>query len=77
MIQTLLRSLLVQHHSLNTSGERPADVVIEPDLTAFDLAEFERTPELAAVGESATLEQVPKIRLLLNRLDPKLFSQSK
>jgi predicted acylesterase/phospholipase RssA/CRP-like cAMP-binding protein len=73
VIPTLLRTLLVQHHNLNTAGARPADVVIEPDVTAFDLAEFVRTKELAAVGEAATREQVPKIRQLLNRLDPQLF----
>jgi predicted acylesterase/phospholipase RssA/CRP-like cAMP-binding protein len=75
VIPTLLRSLLVQHHNLNTSGVRAADIVIEPDLTAFDLAEFVRTKELAAVGEAAAREQVPKIRQLLNRLDPQLFKR--
>jgi predicted acylesterase/phospholipase RssA len=35
IFSTLLRSLLVQNHSLNSHGVRPADVVIEPDLTAY------------------------------------------
>jgi predicted acylesterase/phospholipase RssA/CRP-like cAMP-binding protein len=74
IIQTILRSLLVQNYSLNAFGVRPADVVIEPDVTGFDLTEFMRAQELAAIGEAATLEQIPTIRRLLNRLDPQLFS---
>ena len=70
---TILRSLLVQNHNLNAFGVQPADVVIEPDVTGVDSAEFMRAKELAAIGEAAALEQVPKIRRLLNRLDPQLF----
>jgi predicted acylesterase/phospholipase RssA/CRP-like cAMP-binding protein len=73
VVQTLLRSLLVQNHSLNAFGVQPADVVIEPDVTGFDLTEFMRAKELAAVGEAAAREQIPKIRQLLARLDPQLF----
>jgi predicted acylesterase/phospholipase RssA/CRP-like cAMP-binding protein len=73
VVQTLLRSLLVQNHSLNAHGVRPADVVIEPDVRGFDLTEFMRAQEMAALGEVAALEQIPKIRQLLTRLDPQLF----
>jgi len=73
VVQTLLRSLLVQNHSLNALGVQPADVVIEPDVTGFELTEFMRTKELAAAGEAAAREQIPKIRHLLTRLDPRLF----
>jgi predicted acylesterase/phospholipase RssA/CRP-like cAMP-binding protein len=73
VVQTLLRSLVVQNHNLNALGVQPADVVIEPDVTGFDLAEFVRAKELAAIGEAAALEQIPTIRQLLNRLDPQLF----
>lgn len=73
VVQTILRSLLVQNHSLNAIGVQPAEVVIEPDVTGFDLTEFMRAKELAAIGEAAALEQIPKIRQLLTRLDPQLF----
>jgi predicted acylesterase/phospholipase RssA/CRP-like cAMP-binding protein len=73
VVQTILRSLLVQNYSLNAIGVQPADVVVEPDVTGFDLTEFMRAEELAATGEAAALEQIPKIRQLLNRLDPQLF----
>ena len=42
-------------------------------MTGFDPAEFMRAKELAAIGEAAALEQVPKLHRLLNRLDPQLF----
>jgi predicted acylesterase/phospholipase RssA/CRP-like cAMP-binding protein len=72
-VQTIFRSLLVQNHSLNALGVQPADVVIEPDVRGFDLTEFTRAQELALVGEAAAVEQIPKIRKLLARLDPQLF----
>ena len=72
-LQTILRSLLVQNHSLNALGVQPADVVIAPDVTGFDLTEFMRAKDMAAVGEAATLEQIPQIQQLLTRLDPPLF----
>jgi predicted acylesterase/phospholipase RssA len=72
LVSTLLRSLLVQNHNMNAIGVQPADVVIEPDVTSFDLTEFMRAKELAAVGEAAALEQIPKIQQLLARLDPQL-----
>jgi predicted acylesterase/phospholipase RssA/CRP-like cAMP-binding protein len=73
VVQTILRSLLVQNYSLNAFGVQPADVVIEPDVTGFDLTEFMRAKELAAIGEAATLEQIPNIQQLLTRLDGQLF----
>lgn len=73
MIQTLLRSLLVQNHSLNAFGVQPADVMIAPDVTGFDLAAFTRAGEMAVIGAGAAAEQVPRIRQLLARLDPHLF----
>ncbi len=73
IVPTLLRSLLVQNHNLNAFGVQPADVVIEPDVTGFDMTEFMKAKELAAVGEATAIEQIPKIRQLLARLDPQLF----
>jgi predicted acylesterase/phospholipase RssA len=73
IVQTILRSLLVQNYNLNALGVRPADVVIEPDVTGFDLTEFVRAKEAAAIGHAAALEQIPKIQQLLARLDPQLF----
>lgn len=72
-IQTLLRSYLVQSHSVNSIGVQPADYVIEPDVRGFELTDFARTDELSAIGEQATMDAIPEIRELLHRLDPKLY----
>ncbi len=76
LVPTLLRSLLVQNYNLNAFGVQPADVIIEPDATGIDPSEFMKAKELAAIGEAAALEQIPKIRRLLDRLDPQLFKPS-
>jgi predicted acylesterase/phospholipase RssA/CRP-like cAMP-binding protein len=73
-IQTILRSFLVQSVNLNAIGIQPADCVIEPDVTGFELTEFTRTAELAAVGEQATLAAIPHIKQLLHRLDEQMFA---
>ncbi len=72
-IQTILRSFLVQSTNINAIGVQPADIVIEPDVTGFELTEFTRTDELAAIGEHATTKAIPKIKNLLHRLDAGLF----
>ena len=64
---------MVQSMNMNAVGVQPADVVIEPDVTQFELTEFNRTDELAAEGEKATLEIVSKIKELLSQLDDKMF----
>lgn len=74
VVQTLLRSLLVQNHSLNAQGVQPADVVIETDVRGFDLTAFTRAEEMAAIGRAAGLDALPRIRQLLARLDPPLFA---
>ena len=73
VVQTLLRSLVVQNRNMNAIGVQPADVVIEPDVTGFELTAFLLSKEMAAVGEAATNEQIPRIKQLLARLDPQLF----
>ena len=74
VVQTLLRSLLVQNHSLNAQGVQPADVVIETDMRGFDLTEFTRAKEMSAIGQAAGLDASPRINQLLRRLDPELFA---
>jgi predicted acylesterase/phospholipase RssA len=72
-LKVLLRGHLVQSFNMNAVGVQPADFVIEPDVTAFDLSEFERTDEMAAIGERTTVESLAQIRQLLSKLDPHLF----
>ena len=72
-IDTLLRSYLVQNHSVNAMGVQAADFVIEPDVSQFALTAFTRTDEMAVVGKQTTLEAISEIRELLHRLDRELF----
>ena len=71
-LQTILRSYVVQNNNMNSIGVQPADVVIEPDVTSFDLTEFSRADELAEIGYRTTLNELPRIKELLERLDSKL-----
>jgi predicted acylesterase/phospholipase RssA/CRP-like cAMP-binding protein len=72
-LQTIMRGYLVQSTNMNSVGVHPADVVVEPDATEFDLSEFTRAPELALEGEKAAFEAIPKIKQLLAQLDRQLF----
>jgi predicted acylesterase/phospholipase RssA/CRP-like cAMP-binding protein len=72
-LRTLLRTLEVQNFNLNRVGAKPAEVVIEPEVTNFDLSEFMRAKELAAAGEKAALVKVTQIKQMLARLDARLF----
>ena len=73
ILQTILRSYVVQSVNMHSFGVQPADVVIEPDATGIDLSEFSRTRELAAMGEEAALKVIPEIKSLLPQLDGQLF----
>jgi NTE family protein len=73
-LQTVMRSFLVQSVNMNSIGVQPADMVIEPDVTGFDLSEFSRTDEISAIGEATAKLAIPKIGELLRQLDDKLFS---
>ena len=68
-----MRSFLVQSVNMNSVGVQPADVVVEPDVTGFDLSEFSATRRIAAIGEETAIQSVPDIRQLLHRLDADLF----
>ncbi|PHR89060.1 MAG: hypothetical protein COA78_36040 [Blastopirellula sp.] len=73
IFQTLLRSYLVQSVNMNSHGVQPADIVIEPDVSKYDLSEFSSTRELAALGEEAAVQSIPEIKALLHHVDSKLF----
>lgn len=75
-IQTLLRTYVVQSRNMRAVGEDPADILIEPDITSFDLTEFTRADEMAELGSQATLDAIPKIKTALAALDRKVFHWS-
>lgn len=73
-IQVVMRANIIQGYSMNEVGVKPADFVIEPDVTSFDLSEFTRADEMAVIGEHATNESIHRLQGMLSKLDPKLFA---
>ena len=72
--QTILRGYLVQSVNMNSIGIQPADMMIDVDVTQFDLSEFSRTVELAAAGAETTESMLASIKSELSKLDPQLFA---
>jgi predicted acylesterase/phospholipase RssA/CRP-like cAMP-binding protein len=73
-IQVIMRQNLIQSHSMNAVGVQPADFVIAPDVTSFDMSEFTRADEMAVIGECTTNESIDQLKGMLSKLDPKLFA---
>ncbi len=73
ILETVLRTYTVLSHNMTAIGAGPADVVIQPDVSTFDMADFTRAVEAADVGKKTTHEQLPRLRKLLHRLDKALF----
>jgi predicted acylesterase/phospholipase RssA len=73
-IQVVMRQAMIQSYSMNAVGVQPADFVIAPDVTSFDISEFTRADEMAVIGERTTDESVQQLKGMLSKLDPKLFA---
>jgi predicted acylesterase/phospholipase RssA/CRP-like cAMP-binding protein len=74
-VQVILRQNMIQRHSMNAVGVDPADFVIAPDVTSFDISEFTRADEMAVIGENTTSASVHRVKAMLSKLDPKLFKE--
>lgn len=72
-IQVIMRQSLIQNRSMNAVGVQPADFVIAPDVTSFDISEFTRADEMAVIGEKTTDESIHQLKAMLTKLDPKYF----
>jgi predicted acylesterase/phospholipase RssA/CRP-like cAMP-binding protein len=75
-IQVIMRQTMIQGHNMNSVGIEPADFVIAPDVTAFDISEFTRADEMALIGEMTANAGIAGLREMLGKLDPKLFASS-
>jgi NTE family protein len=73
-VQVMMRQSIIQSHSMNAVGVEPADFVIAPNVTAFDISEFTRADEMAVVGETTTKASMHELKGMLSKLDPKLFA---
>jgi predicted acylesterase/phospholipase RssA len=76
VIQTLMRGYLVQNVNMNSVGVQPADEIIDIDVTQFDLSEFTRTDELAAVGARTVEASMAHLLDSLSKLDGQLFRKN-
>ena len=74
VLQTILGTYVVQHINMNSVGVQPADFVIEPDVTEFDITEFMRTDEISEVGARSTEASIPQLKKLLEQVDNRLFA---
>ncbi|MGA8741875.1 MAG: patatin-like phospholipase family protein [Terracidiphilus sp.] len=74
-IQVIMRQNMVQGYNMNSVGVQPADFVIAPDVTSFDISEFTRVDEMACIGETTTNANVAELRKMLSRLDSRLFDR--
>jgi NTE family protein len=75
-LRVIMRQTMVQDYNMNSVGVQPADFVIAPDVTSFDMAEFARADEMASIGEATTSAAAANLRKMLNKLDPKIFATS-
>ena len=72
-IQVIMRQTMIQGYTMNSVGVQPADFVVAPDVTSFDISEFTRADEMARIGETTTNAAIAKLRNMLSKLDSKLF----
>lgn len=72
-LKTMLRTYLVQNMNMNSIGVAPADIVIQPDVSGFDLTEFVRAREMSDIGAEAAQKMLPKLKEFLSDVDEQLF----
>jgi predicted acylesterase/phospholipase RssA/CRP-like cAMP-binding protein len=65
LIETLLRVYEVQNLGLNETRTGPVDLMITPDTSAFEFADFRQGRQIAEVGEASALEAAPQIKQIL------------
>ncbi len=73
ILETIMRTYVVQNVNMNSVGVQPADVVIQPDVRNFEITEFSRADEMSAIGAETTLDMLPQLFQLLSRVDSQLF----
>jgi len=76
-IQVIMRQTMIQNYNMNSVGVHPADFVVAPDVTSFDISEFTRADEMALIGEATTNAIAANLHKMLSKLDSKLFESSR
>ena len=72
MFQTLGRVRAAQDRNIRKMGAGDADLTIEPDVSAFQLTDFQNA-SATHQGVIATRKMLPQLRTLLKQLDSDLF----
>ncbi len=73
-LKVIMRQALVQSYSMNAIGVSPADYVVAPDVTQFDISEFTRADEMATIGYQTMDAGAEELKQQLQLLDAKLFA---
>ena len=55
-IQVIMRQTMIQGYNMNSVGMQPADFVIAPDVTSFDISEFTRADEMAVLAKGQPMQ---------------------
>ncbi len=69
MIQTLFRANEVQDYGLHALRSRALDVLISPDTSAFEFADFTQAPRLFEAGQAAGEEAAAQVKQTLSDMD--------
>ncbi len=69
MLETLLRVSEVQIVAATGARMQSIDLLLTPDTSRFEFADFSRSKELAAVGEAAAEEAMPTLKQKLDELE--------
>ncbi len=67
-IETILQSINIMYSKLASIQLAQADIIIRPKVGFIGSADFSKRHEAILEGEKATLEELPKIQEILNRL---------
>ena len=69
----LIRMRTVQDRNIRNLGGGAADIVIEPDVSAVELADFKNAKKIAKLGRDAAEEALPELKRILHEMDPELY----
>jgi predicted acylesterase/phospholipase RssA len=73
--QTLRRVLETQDHALKAIDAQAADILIEPDATHFDMADFSRTREIAELGEAVAEQAIGNLKAMIGELEKRAMQE--
>ncbi len=73
VLETIMRTYVVQNLNMNSVGVEPADFVIQPNMSEFSSTEFSRADEMSAIGKETAIQAMPQLKRLLSQIDGSLF----